>query len=244
MTRKTLKGNSGISLCQAAIIAGIGLFIMTIIAPIANFSILQKIIVPDDVVKTFDNLLNSEASFRLAILFFLMVAVLDIIIAWALYIFFKPFNKDLSLLTAWLRIVYATVLVVISIQLINVLNLINGTDYLLALSKSQIETQSMMALDSFNRGWEFSLIIFGFHLLLLGYLALKAGYMKRILGILIIIAALGYLVDGTGKLLSANYQADVAVYTFAGELLLMFWLLIKGRKIKPENIDLSNSTVQ
>ena len=224
-----------ISLSNSAIIAGIGLIIMAILAPIANFSILHGLIVPDDAAKTVSNIVASEGLFRLGICFFLIVAVFDIIVAWALYIFLKPVNKSLSLLTAWFRIIYATILGVVLIYLINVLQLLNGADYLATFGTNQLQTQAMLSLNTFILGWEFGLIIFGFHLLLLGYLIFKAGYMQKILGILIILASLGYLIDGFGKLLSSNYNISISVFTFIGEVILIFWLLIKGRKIQEAN---------
>ncbi len=62
--------------------------------------------------------------------------------------------------------------------------MLNGADYLSVFSSSKLESQVILSLNTFTLGWEFSLIIFGFHLLLLGYLILKAGYMGKILGIL------------------------------------------------------------
>ena len=224
-----------ISLNNSAIIAGIGLLLMAILAPIANFAIIQGLIDPNDAAKTVSNISESNGLFRLGICLFMIVALLDIIVAWALYIYLTPVNKQLSLLTAWLRIIYATILGVVLINLINVLQLINGADYLTGFSIAQIQAQVMLSLNIFTRGWEFGLIIFGFHLLLLGYLILKAGYMRRILGILIILAAFGYLIDGFGKLLSADYSISISIFTFFGEVILIFWLLIKGRKVQEEN---------
>lgn len=232
---KTQDRISDISLSNSAIIAGIGLILMAILAPIASFSIMQGLIVPDDAAKTVSNIVASEGLFRIGIRFFLIVAVLDIIVAWALYIFLKPVNKSLSLLTAWFRIVYATMLGVVLIYLINVLQLVNGADYLAAFETNQLQAQVMLSLKNFTLGWELGLIIFGFHLLLLGYLVFKAGYMRKILGILIILTSLGYLIDGFGKLLSSNYNINIAMFTFIGEVILIFWLLIKGRKIKEAN---------
>ena len=234
-TDKTQHRIADISISKSAIIAGIGLILMAILAPIANFSIIQGLIVPDDAAKTVSNIVASEELFRLGICFFLIVAVLDIIVAWALYVFLKPINKSLSLLTAWFRIVYATMLGVVLIYLINVLQLVNGAEYLTAFEPNQIQTLVMLSVRNFTLGWEFSLIVFGFHLLLLGYLVLKAGYMRKILGILIILAALGYLIDGFGKLLSTDYNISISMYTFIGEVILIFWLLIIGRKIKETN---------
>lgn len=221
-----------ISINSSAIIAGIGILLMGILAPIANFSILQGLIVPEDAAKTFSNIAASEGLFRLGISLFLIVAVLDIVVAWALYVFLKPINNSLSLLTAWFRVVYATMLGVVLVYLINILQLVNGAEYLATLDTNQLQTLVMLSVRNFTLSWEFSLIVFGFHLLLLGYLILKAGYMRKILGILIIVAALGYLIDGFGKLLSADYTVSISMFTFIGEVILIFWLLIKGRKIE------------
>lgn len=224
-----------ISLRNSAIIAGIGLLFMAVLAPIANFAILQKLVVPGDTAKTVANIIASEGLFRIGICCFLMVAILDIIVAWALYVFLKPVNRSLSLLTAWIRIVYATVLIMVLVYLLNVLQLLHGADYLASFTTNQIQSQVMLSLNTFNNGWGFGLIIFGFHLLLLGYLVFKAGYMQKILGFLLILASLGYLIDGFGKLLSAHYTMNISMFTFIGEVILIFWLLIKGQKIKAVN---------
>jgi len=227
--------NNDVSLSASAIIAGIGLILMAILAPIANFAILQKLIVSNDSAKTVSNIVSSEGLFRIGICFFLIVAILDIIVAWALYVFLKPVNKSLSLLTAWVRIVYATVLAFVLIYLLNVLQLLHGAEYLASFTTSQIQAQVMLSLNLFNLGWGLDLIIFGFHLLLLGYLVFKSGYMRKILGILLILASLGYLIDGFGKLLLADYNMNISMVTFIGEVILIFWLLINGWKIKKEN---------
>ena len=69
-------------------------------------------------------------------------------------------------------------------------------------------------------------------MLLLGYLLFRAGYMKKILGILVLFAGLGYMADGIGKVLSSNYTITISAFTFVGEVVLIFWLLITGRKFK------------
>ena len=224
-----------ISIKNSALIAGISLLLMAIIAPIANFSILHGLVAPDDAAKTVSNITENIGTFRIAIVLFLIVALLDILIAWSLYIFLRQQNKSLSLLTAWLRIIYASILCVVIINLINVLQFLNGADYLSGFSESQLQTQIMLSINSFSQGWEFGLIIFGIHLLLLGYLILKAGYMRKILGILILLAASGYLIDGFCKLLLTDYNISISKFTFIGEVILIFWLLIVGRKIKEPN---------
>jgi len=121
---------------------------------------------------------------------------------------------------------------IVSVHLLNVLQLLSGSGYLSVFETNQLNAHVMLSLNNFTRGWDFAMIIFGFHLLLLGYLVLKAGFMKKILGFLILLASLGYLTDGIGKLLSSHYDMSISMFTFFGEVILIFWLLIAGHKIK------------
>ncbi len=223
---------NGVSVNQSAIIAGIGLILMTILGPVANFMIVQGLIVPGDAAGTVANITASMGTFRLGIVLFLAIALLDILVAWALFIFLIPVNKDLSLLTAWLRIIYATMLLVSLFFLLRVLLILDGAGSLNDFTAGQQNSMVLLSVEVFNSGWAFGLIIFGFHLLLLGYLFFKAGFMRKILGILIILAALGYIIDGLGKVLSENYHLTISMYTFIGEVVLLFWLLIRGRKVR------------
>ena len=90
----------------------------------------------------------------------------------------------------------------------------------------------MLSVTSFMNRWNMALAIFGLHLFLLGYLVFKSGYMPRalgiLLGILLIVAGLGYLADGFGKFLFSNYTITISSFTFVGEVLLLAWLLWRG----------------
>ncbi|MCU1518258.1 MAG: hypothetical protein JWQ75_2979, partial [Pseudarthrobacter sp.] len=68
------------------------------------------------------------------------------------------------------------------------------------------------------------------HLLLIGYLAYRSGFMARIFGVLLIIAGLGYLADGFLTVLAPDFTFSFALYVFVGEVALIFWLLIMGRR--------------
>jgi hypothetical protein len=221
-----------ISLRQAAIIAGIGLLVMAILAPFAEFSVRQSLIVPGDATTTANNIMANESLFRIAVCVYLIVAILDVVVAWGLYVFLKPVNKSLSLLAAWFRVVYAAILAIVLLNFVIALQLLSGADYLTVFETDQVYAQAMLFLNAFSDGWNIGLVIFGLHLLILGYLVFKLpGYMPKILGVLLIIASLGYLIDSFGKLLVPNYNANIAMFTFIGEVLLVFWLFIKGVRI-------------
>ena len=222
--------STDISLRTSAIVAGLGLLIMAILAPIANFGILQKLIVAGDVANTANNIIVSAGLFRMGICILLVVAIADVVVAWALYILLKPVNKSLSLLAAWFRIVYAAIFVSVLNNLLIVLQLLNGSDYLKAFETNQLHAQAMLSLNAFTEGWNIGLAVFGLHLLVLGYLVFKSGYLPKFLGILVVIAGLGYLIDNLGKILSPDYNVTIAMFTFIGEVLLIIWLLWRGIK--------------
>lgn len=220
-----------ISLHQAAIVAGVGLLLITILTPFAEFSVRQSLIVPGDAATTAQNIMANEWLFRIAIYSYLIVAILDVVIAWALYVFLKPVNQSLSLLTAWFRVVYAAILAIVLLNFVVALQLLTGADYLTVFETGQLQAQMMLFLDAFGYGWDIGLLIFGLHLLMLGYLVYKSGYIPKILGVLLIIASFGYLIDSSGKLLSPTYEANIALFTFIGEVVLIFWLFIKGARL-------------
>ena len=231
--RNTTQSND-ISLRTAAIVAGGGLLAMAILAGYANFSVIQSLIIPGDAKTTAENIIASAGIFRVSIFLFLVVAILDVVVAWALYVLLTPVNKSLSLLAAWFRIVYAAIFAVALINLFSALQFFSGADYLKTFEVNQLYTQGMASLGEFQLGWDIGLVIFGLHLLVLGYLVFKSGYASKwwgiLLSILLVIAGLGYLADSIGKFLLPNYKASIAQFTFIGEVLLIFWLLWKGIK--------------
>ena len=224
------------SVRTAALVAGVGLFAMAILAPFANFYVLQNLIVANDAKATIEHILASPGLFRIGIVGFLVVAVLDVVVAWGLYVLLESVNKNLSLLAAWFRVVYAAVFAIALNPLLAVLQLLEGGKSLQAFETNPLQAQVMLSLGAFRSGWDLGLVIFGFHLLVLGYLAFKSGFIPKWLGVLLGIAAFGYLIDSFGKILVPNYNLNLSTFTFVGEFLLIFWLLwysLKGLSKKP-----------
>src|SRR6185436_15742617 len=208
-----------ISLRTAAIVAGVGLLLMAILSPIAYLNTFQSLVKFDDAALTAQNILNSMGEFRTCIILLFTVAILDIDVAWALYILLVPTNKNLSALAAWLRVIYAGIFIFAISKLYVALQVITPDG-----------TQAMSFLKAFQSIWDKGLILFGFYLLVLGYLAFKSGYIPKWLGVFLVLASVGYIVDGFGKILSPVYSLNIAQFTFVGEVLLIFWLLWKGFK--------------
>jgi len=229
-----------ISQRKAAIVAGVAFLIMFIAAIIAEFFSRQGLVVPGDAATTASNILANEILFRTGIFSYLVILVLDVVLAWAFYVFLKPVNKDLSLLAAWFRLVYTAVFGIALYNLVTVLGLLSGADYLAVFETDYLHAQVMLSLNAFSDGWAIGYIFFSLHLFVLGYLVFRSGYIPRILGVLLIIASLSYLIDNSAKLVLPNYadyEAVILLVVFlpalVGEMALCLWLLFKGGK-KPE----------
>ena len=218
------------SLRKAALIAGAGLLAMVICAVGAIVFIFEKLIIPGDASTTINNILAGEMQFRIGVTCLLVVAVLDVVVAWALYVFLEPASKNLSLLAAWFRLVYSAILGVALFGYANVLRLLGDAHYMKAVETGQLHADVMLSLKVFDDGWAIGLVFFGIHLVILGYLIFKSGYVPRILGIVLAIAGAAYVTDSFGRFLLPNRTLDLAAFVGWGELLFMLWLLYKCLK--------------
>lgn len=216
-----------LSLRAAAAVAGLGLLVMAVLAGL-SFAAFESLVVPADAATTARNIVDHELLFRSLICGFLIVVVLDVVVAWALYVFLGPAGRSLALLAAWFRVVYAAVFAAALSNLFVAVRLPAGAYSLQAFTTGQSNAQVMVSVNAFNDGWDAALVLFGLHLLLLGYLIFKSGYVSRAIGILVMVASAGYLIDSFGGFLSAGYDANIAVFTFFGEVVLMGWLLWKA----------------
>ncbi|MHB9146581.1 MAG: DUF4386 domain-containing protein, partial [Symbiobacteriia bacterium] len=214
----------------AAIVTGLGLLLMAVLAPFAYLHVLQNLIVPGDAVTTAANIMASRGPFRISIFLLLIVAILDVVAAWGFYVVLKPVNRSLSLLAAWFRILFAAVFAVALNNLLSVSELLSGSPYLGVFEPGQLSAQAMLFTKAFSNGWQIGLFIFGLHLLVLGYLIYKSSVFPRFLGILLVLASFGYMIDSIGILFIPGYHMAIASLTFVGEALIIFWLLWRGIK--------------
>ncbi|GAA4462589.1 DUF4386 domain-containing protein [Nibrella saemangeumensis] len=216
---------------RMALVAGYSLVAMAIVAGFGYGYGFGSIYVAGDGAATVTNLNQSAYLFRWVIVAFLVIMLLDVVVAWALYYFFKPVDEALSLLTAWLRIIYAPFLGIALMNLLAVLPLLNDA--------APAESLIMRSLNAFQDVWSLGLVVFGFHLTLLGYLALMSRFVPKVLAGLALFAGLCYFLSNLANLAVPDYgqykgtvEMALSLPMALGELALAVWLLIKGGKTK------------
>jgi Domain of unknown function (DUF4386) len=217
---------------RIARIAGASYLLMFALAIVANFLVLQGLVVEGDPQATTANIADSPGLLRIGILAFLLIVLLDVTLAWALQVVFRSVNRDLSVVMAWFRLGYSVMLGVALVFLVQALTLATTV----STSVDTQAAQTMQAIDAFQTTWELGLCLFGIHLLLLGVLVARSRFAPRVLGGILAFAGLAYAADTVARLALPDYStvsglflALVAVPSMIGEGWLGFWLLTTRR---------------
>ena len=195
---------------KAAVVVGIAILAMFVLAVAVDELVLPNFIGPGDTAALAGDIQANKARFGVAVVGYLIILLLDAAIAVALYVILKPANKVLASLTAAFRLLYAEILVISVFAL--VLQFIDAYIY---------GTVKLIGY-----------VFFTAHILVLGYVVVKSGYMPKSLGVLLIIASLCYVLLLFGKSLVPEKLLPIFVVPAAGaELLLGICLLWKRSKI-------------
>jgi len=207
--------------------------LIIILAGFSQGYVRSGLIVPGDAPATAANILASEGLFRIGFATDLTAFMMDAVVAILLYVLLRPVNKTLSLIAASFRLLAHPAIA--SLNLLNhlaAIQLLNGSAAMGIFEADQMQSLALFFLDLHHYGYLIGGAFFGVHLLLLGYLLFRSDLFPGILGILIVIASVGYLVESFGDFLfPGNEQVlgwIVGVSAAVGELSLTLWLLIKG----------------
>lgn len=226
-----------ISLSKAAIISGISLLVMVLTTPFAEFSIFPKLINYQDPTETANNIINNRHLFTVAIFLILLTLVADVVASWSLYIFLKPVNKSLALLTAWFRLMYTAMYFIALYNLLKILTIVKSIEHLTHTGIDQLNDAILLHFKTFRVEGSFGLIFFGIYLIILGYLVYKATYVPKIFGAILIIAGLSWMIDNLSSFLFPEINTQFLFVFTMGELIFMLWLLIKGSRLKSVESD-------
>jgi len=219
-------------------IARVAGFLYLLMAPFGVFGMFYVpsiIIVPGDAAITANNIMASESLFRSGIVSTLMVQIINIFMVLVLYKLLKPVNKNHALLMVIFILIGAPIAMLNELNRLITLLLLSGADYLTVFTADQLQALVPLFLDLHEHGITIAGIFWSLWLFPMGYLAFKSGYIPRILGVLLIIAGFGYLIDSFAVFLLPNFYATISqfiLFTTYGELLFPLWLLIKGVNVE------------
>lgn len=221
----------------AARVAGAGYLALFVLAIFANFVVKQGMIDPADADATVAAIRSQETRFRTGLAAFVVVFLIDVAVAWGLYVLFAPAGRARSLLVAWFRIAYTVFLGVGAVFMFLGLEIATGAVDLGA-------DVALLMFGAFDFAWFVGLIAFGAHLVLLGALIIRSRIAPRLVGVILIVAGAAYALDTLAHILLADYAAIadvmlavVAIPSIVAELTFTVWLLLAGRRSSPVTRD-------
>jgi hypothetical protein len=203
---------ANLSTSKAAMVVGIAFVTSIIIVTIVDDFLLANFVVPGDTAALARDIESNRKLFGFAVVGYLLVLALDSIVGLALYVVLKPSNKNLALLTAALRLLYAVILVIGLFAL--VIHVFDAYGY--AIIKL------------------FGYVFFSLHIFVLGYSVFKSEYIPKILGVLLIIASFTYIVFFVDLHLSEVFEVITMLTMAFAELSLSIWLMVNRNRL-PEN---------
>ncbi|CAK6690040.1 DUF4386 domain-containing protein [Synechococcus sp. CBW1107] len=214
-------------------LAGALYLLIIVLAGFAEGYVRSSLVVPGQAASTASNILASPVLFRLGVAADLTAFLADAAVAVLLYGLLRATSPTIALLALVFRLVAHP-----AIAAINLLNpvaallVLEGPGPLSGLPLSEREGLAQLAMDLHGYGYLIAGAFFGIHCVLLGYLLWRSPRFPQFLGILMGLAAAGYLLE-TGSVLLASSLATLArqmvvITAVAGEGGLCLYLLICG----------------
>lgn len=206
-----------------------------ILIPIGFFGVAyvpEVLMVPDDTPATVRNIVASESLVRLSMVSLFLMNIISIAKALLLYDLLKPIGQRTATFMAIFLLFGA------GISLLNEVNhfavlFLSRAHTVTALTAAQSNDLVQLFLDMRIYGNYIATIFWGIWLFPLGYLIVKLNtVLTKIIGVLLIAAGIGYVIDSLMLFLVPQYLIPLNQYIFIGELLFALWLLFKGTTVE------------
>lgn len=210
-------------------VAGL-LYLSVVPLGIFGLYVSSRLIVSGDAGTTAGNIMASESLFRLGIVSDLLAPIVLILVVLILYKLLKPVNKNMALLMVIFLVAGVPIALLNKLNQFAVLLLLSGADYLTVFTTEQLQALVLLFLRLYNQGSTIAFIFWGLWLFPLGYLVFKSGFFPGILGVLLMIACFGYLIDTFATFL--GYTINAGMFAALGEVLFILWLLIRGVNVE------------
>lgn len=226
---------------KLARLTGVLYLLIIVCAGFSQGAVREMLVINGDAAATAQNILKDSFLFRIGLVTDLIAFLCDAGVAILFYYLLKPVNKGLALTAAAFRLIAHPAIG--SLNLVNhyaALKVVESPGFISTFDPVQAQEWSLMFMELHNMGYLIAGAFFGIHCLLLGYLLYRSDWFPEWTGILIILAAFGYLIESFGFVLLPEMKNIfgwiVGLSAGIGEVSLTFWLIIRGIRVSDQNI--------
>jgi hypothetical protein len=218
---------------KAARVAGFAFLFAMAIVVLANYGINFRLVVPGNAVDTARNIMAHETLFRVNIACNLIYVVTVVALLAALYVILKPVNRNLALVAAVCRLVFALMWGVTAFNTLGALRLLGDAAYLSVFETGQLQTLARLHLTASYDAYYVGLPFWGLASTICGYLWLRSRYIPRALAAFGVISSAWCVFCAFTYIVFPHFEATVNAYWFdvpmvIFEMALGYWLLFNG----------------
>jgi hypothetical protein len=205
-------------------IAGLFYLLMAVVGEAADLA-RRGLIVTGDAAATATNIQAHQSLYLLGYAGDIIMVACYVVVTALFYRLFKPVSKSIALIAAAIGLMGCAILAIAYSYELAPLVLLGNARYLGSFTVEQRQALSYVFLKFWSQTYSVSLVFFGLYLALHGWLVLGSTFLPRILGVFLLlgVASLAWL--------APPFATRYFPWTFAGssgEVLLTFWLLVKG----------------
>jgi hypothetical protein len=206
------------------------LLLLTIVAGFfGEVYVPSKIIVAGDATATARNIVTLNSLFRLGFATYLIEALCDVALALIFYVLLRPVQRNLALLTAFFGLISTALYAVGELFYFAVGIVLGAGGALKGFTPDQLNSLALLSLKMFGNCAGIFMVFYGVASALRGYLIFRSGYLPRFLGVLLMIAGLGFIAKSFTLVLAPAYSSDALLLPMGlAAISLAVWFLVKG----------------
>jgi Domain of unknown function (DUF4386) len=189
--------------------------------------VLGRLVVAGNAAATAANILGHERLFWLGFVSSLLGVVFHIVWVFLFYKLFKPVNKGVSLLAAFVGLVVCTMQALTGLLYLAPLLILQGGSSLSAFTEPQLQALALIFLKLNSYAFDVDLVFFGLWCALTGFLIIRSTFLPRILGLLLAIDGLGWMLYMYPPL-AYHLFPFIATASALAEFPLQLWLIVFG----------------
>jgi hypothetical protein len=208
-------------------VAGVFEALEGLTAAFGQVVVLGRLVVFSDAAATAANILAHERLFWLGFASSLLGVAFHI--AWTLlfYNLFKPVNRILSLLAAFVGLVVCGIQALTGLFYLAPLLILQSGNSANAFTKQQLQALALIFFKLNAYAFDIDLVFFGLWCVLAGYLIFRSTFLPRVLGVLLAIDGLGWMTFLYPPL-AYHLFPFIAAASALAEIPLQLWLIVCG----------------
>ena len=208
------------------------LYLLVVLCGIISEILVKNIVfVPGDIAATVGQITAYGFLFRLGYVVILARLIFLTLLVLALNKLFGKVNRDVAAAMVAFGLISVAVTMVALVFEFSAPLLLTSGDYSILFTTDQRLALVQFFINMQGQGDRTAQILTVW-VIMLGFLMYKSGYLPKLLGILMMVAGLGYIADFMVFFLLPQLDVPIAGLAFLAEVAFPFWLLIKGIDIE------------